>query len=196
MKQRQLGRKKDSRKRIGSTYCSDNTSEGFRRNRKRMMKMKRLFPLFSLLPVFFLLTPPLALPRDRINLDHTSPVTTGCAKDAVTRRTAPFQGTVKGKLELRYSPKCHTVWGRLILEKPAPDSSRSVFLAGVKRNAGPEAYDKCRIQAGKRSCYTPQLNVAGVHNHAEGYEFDETFSMDTPLYEVKTGDYDGKSAFR
>jgi hypothetical protein len=153
-----------------------------------MIKMKRLFPLFSLLPVFFLLTPPQALPREQTNLDHTSPVITGCAKDAVTRRVTSFQGTVKGKLELRYSPKCRTTWARLILEKPAPSGPRSVFLAGVKRETGPEAYDKCRIQAGKRSCYTPQLSHTG-QTHAEGYEFDETFSMDTPFYEVKTGDY-------
>jgi len=122
--------------------------------------------------------------------DHTDPIATGCANDAKTVKTATFNSPqIDGLVELRYSPTCRTIWGRITLNSPAPSSSPYVYMAGVERDSGPYAYDKCRVAAGNTSCYTPQLNDAGYVGHAEGYLFDERYAMDVPIYQVNTASY-------
>ena len=56
-----------------------------------------------------------AAPASASGYDGTDPATTHCDVGAYTARSHPiYKGSTRiGLLELRYSPKCRTVWGRV-----------------------------------------------------------------------------------
>ena len=105
--------------------------------------------------------------------DHTSPQTTGCAADAVTERTVYAANTQwpynnLAKIELRYSPSCHTAWSRVSI---VAGSGFGVFSTDewVRRQSdGTEDHRHDSISSGE-SAYSHQLWVKGKSARACAY---------------------------
>jgi hypothetical protein len=90
--------------------------------------------------------------------DFSSPQTTGCSADAVTKRTTYVNnagGTHLAKVELRHSPSCRTAWSRVT----NLTSSSDTFLEIVVRQQDGEWADDLDVLASQQSGYSPQLYV-------------------------------------
>ncbi|MER7750591.1 DUF2690 domain-containing protein [Kitasatospora sp. NPDC097643] len=109
--------------------------------------------------------------------DGQDPISAGCAGDAITAKEAQiwdgYTNSYDGKIQLRYSPSCRTIWGRVIAYKGV-----GIGMSQVYRNSD-NAYQQCTIASGNwndslggYSCYTPMLNDAGVTGFATGWVHD------------------------
>ncbi|MFJ2576206.1 DUF2690 domain-containing protein [Kitasatospora aureofaciens] len=109
--------------------------------------------------------------------DGQDPISAGCAGDAITAQETQiwdgYTNKYDGKIQLRYSPSCRTVWGRVIAYGGVGQG-----MAQVYRNSD-NAYQQCMISGGNwndslggYSCYTPMLNDAGVTGYATGWVHD------------------------
>lgn len=128
--------------------------------------------------------------------DGTDPVSTGCDRDARTVRYANFRtpgGQVFGVIELRYSPRCRTAWARVVhYQNDCVPGDQYCGNARVIRNSDRRT-ERCSIEdfvrngRARRSCYTPQVNDAGVTSYASG-------TLDSGLYvdDATTGSYVAK----
>jgi hypothetical protein len=111
--------------------------------------------------------------------DGTNPSTTGCSSGAYTARSAygSSPGGTHVLVELRYSPKCRTTWAR-VTTLNMPDCLPGQDYCGdatVTRNGDRRSYG-CMIQAKADSCYTAQVNDAGVSSYAFGEADDGAFT--------------------
>ncbi|MFC8900143.1 DUF2690 domain-containing protein [Streptomyces cinereoruber] len=96
--------------------------------------------------------------------DGTNPSSTGCSADGKTIHSATVKndaGYSFGTIELRYSVKCHTAWGRMTLNRAANscDTTGAGYACTrgyVIRNNDGRTYS-CKISAGQTQCYTPQV---------------------------------------
>jgi hypothetical protein len=102
--------------------------------------------------------------------DGQDPIASGCASTASTPRSVPIRanGTVVGRVDLRYSSGCRTVWGR-VLAYYTPYQA----VAYVYRNSD-GAFQRCANAAWSNTlfaytCYTLMLNDANVTSYAWGY---------------------------
>jgi hypothetical protein len=98
--------------------------------------------------------------------DHTSPETTGCAADAVTKLTVrdTDAGNRVMKVELRYSPTCRTAWSRV---STTADSTMWVTETVRRLSDGVSDTDSDPIIAGVNG-YSHQLYVRGDSARACG----------------------------
>ncbi|MFF2448292.1 DUF2690 domain-containing protein [Neobacillus sp. NPDC058068] len=118
-----------------------------------------------------------------LSYDGSNPVSTGCAKDAVTKSysgIADRYDNIYGKVELKWSAKCRTSWGKITLYRAAPYDKGSYYaLATVwsyNSNGTLRTRYNCAdrggngaIMKGQTSCYTPQVyNGAGYKAKARG----------------------------
>ncbi|OIK16898.1 hypothetical protein BIV60_02425 [Bacillus sp. MUM 116] len=119
-----------------------------------------------------------------LSYDGSNPVSTGCAKDAVTKSYSYIvdrYDNAYGKVELKWSAKCRTSWGKITLYHAAPYDKGSYYaLATVwSYNSNGTTLRKsynCAdrggngvIMKGQTSCYTPQVyNGAGYIAKARG----------------------------
>lgn len=102
--------------------------------------------------------------------DGTDPSATGCSASARTVRSADI-GNGAALLELRYSSGCRTAWARITIT----NGNRCVAgvdncaHATVHRNSDGAEY-KCYTEndPARHSCYTLQVNDAGVTSYAYG----------------------------
>lgn len=124
------------------------------------------------LSILFLLSPFTSNPAEAARFDGTNPEKTGCARTARTVRYAtlrnPNTKTAYGRIELRYSSSCRTAWARLTSFGPAciPGDDFCGF-GSVIRNSDGRRFS-CSLQRGRKSCYTAQVNDAGVTSYASG----------------------------
>ena len=101
--------------------------------------------------------------------DHTSPQTTGCAADAVTKATVYIADELYpqyniGKVELRYSPSCHTAWSRVwITASDGGQFSTNEWVQRKSDGATDHRYDA--LWYGE-SAYSHQLYVRGTSGRA------------------------------
>jgi len=106
--------------------------------------------------------------------DGADPNTTHCANTASTKRSATIyrQGNrtndnIIGRIELRYSSSCRTVWGRVVIFT----DSASDYVEVVRNSDGAVqgCYDAFwQSSLGGYSCYTPMLNDRNVTSYATG----------------------------
>lgn len=122
--------------------------------------------------------------------DGSDPNTTGCASTARTIYSLDLSG--RALVELRYSTACRTTWARVT--KYSSDSSNCTIgatgmqfncvSARITRKSDNQTYP-CSTRANERSCYTKQVNDAGVTSFARGcYIFtpSNTYCRNTPSY--------------
>jgi hypothetical protein len=109
-----------------------------------------------------------AAPAAAAAYDNTDPEATGCARTARTIDRRDIGGGY-ALLELRYSSGCRTTWARVTLTSglrcvPGDDHCATAF---IRRNS--DGYARvCGTPGGVRtSCYTRQVNDAGVTSFAE-----------------------------
>lgn len=89
--------------------------------------------------------------------DGTSPQTTGCAADAVTRATAAVKdenNVTRGQIQLRYSPSCRSAWTRGVNW-----SISANFTYWITSSTGQSEWDS-DVLATNQSGYSPQIYVA------------------------------------
>jgi Protein of unknown function (DUF2690) len=119
--------------------------------------------------------------------DGSDPSATGCSAGAYTARSdvGSLGGEIHVLVELRYSPKCRTAWARVTTENmpacvPGEDWCGD---AVVHRNGDGRSFT-CDIPRGGHSCYTRQVNDAGVTSWAfgEGDDGAQTASADTASF--------------
>jgi hypothetical protein len=117
-------------------------------------------------------------PEERAELaavyDGQSPISSGCANTAITARSSSIStqsqlGHVVGRIDLRYSRSCRTVWARILARE------RPSGWAGVERQRD-GALQECwslswSDSLGAWSCFTPMLNDAGELGRAGGYSW-------------------------
>jgi hypothetical protein len=88
--------------------------------------------------------------------DWTSPQTTGCSADAVTKRITYVNnasGTHLAKVELRYSPSCRTAWSRVTNLTASTDQ----FVEEINRQQDGEFANDIDVITSMHSGYSPQL---------------------------------------
>jgi hypothetical protein len=94
------------------------------------------------------------------SLDGKNPTTAGCSGDATTMRSAKLvtkSGVVGGKIELRYSIKCHAAWARITLASDTPNNySGNSNKAVIHRNTDGKEYS-CSVPVKGTSCYTAMV---------------------------------------
>lgn len=103
--------------------------------------------------------------------DNTNP-NSGCSSSAFTAKSAGLNNSSGnyGIIELRYSSTCRTVWARVtstygVACVPGDDGCAD---AEVHRNSDNRKL-YCTSLPGTKTCYTYQLNDAGVTSHAHGH---------------------------
>lgn len=108
--------------------------------------------------------------------DNTSPQTTGCSADAVTKSTVCIKagGSTLAKVELRYSPSCRTAWSRVTNLATTGVN----VIEQVDRLSGGYANDTDFLSQ-NQSGYSPQLYVRGGSARASGL-WDYDYSAFTP----------------
>ncbi|MGE7184446.1 DUF2690 domain-containing protein [Peribacillus sp. NPDC006672] len=117
-----------------------------------------------------------------LSYDGSNPVSTGCAKDAVTKSYSGIvdrYDNVYGKVELKWSAKCRTSWGKITLYRAAPYDKGAFYAnanvysynsSGNYREVYTCASGNGAIMKGQTSCYTAQVyNGAGYTAKAKGY---------------------------
>jgi hypothetical protein len=82
-------------------------------------------------------------------------------------------GSTFGVIELRYSLRCHTAWGRLTLDytQGACGNSAAGYAcpsAFIVRNNDGRQYS-CKISRGQTQCYTPMVYDRGMTSYAQAY---------------------------
>ena len=91
---------------------------------------------------------------------------TSCGNSAITARVATLS---TGKVELRYSTGCRTIWSRVTVYRSA--LIVDPFAWAVRNTDGRHTagINKCYTDgAGNFVCYSPMLNDAGVTSYAAG----------------------------
>ncbi|MEU6349437.1 DUF2690 domain-containing protein [Streptomyces sp. NPDC047072] len=118
-----------------------------------------------------------ASPAQALPYDGADPVASGCANTAVTARHTwmALNGYVAGRIDLRYSTACRTVWARVVNFK------RDGGGAKVARQTGPDAAASCTVSQYSSSlggyyCYTEMLDDAGYVSTAAGWVVDPSGS--------------------
>ncbi|WP_242486046.1 MULTISPECIES: DUF2690 domain-containing protein [unclassified Peribacillus] len=119
-----------------------------------------------------------------LSYDGSNPVSTGCSKDAVTKSRSGIvdrDDNFYGIVELKWSAKCRTSWGKITLYRAAPYDNGAYYAnATVFSYTSSGTYRKrynCAdgggngvIMKGQTSCYTAQVyNGAGYKAYARGY---------------------------
>jgi uncharacterized protein DUF2690 len=103
--------------------------------------------------------------------DGSNPESTGCANTAITARSSYgyIGSSAQILVELRYSTACRTTWARITtLNMPACQPGvDNCGDATVHRNSDGREIP-CFIGGGSHSCFTAQLNDAGVTSYAYG----------------------------
>ncbi len=82
-----------------------------------------------------------------------------------------YSGTVLGRIELRYSPTCRTVWARLVNYMNWEPGNAHEGSPYVHRNSDGRTYGRvaCDRNSGRDTrCWTSMLNDANVTSYAEG----------------------------
>lgn len=114
--------------------------------------------------------------------DYTDPIQTGCANDARTVRShRVFLGsTVVGNIELRYSAHCRTIWSRVtryssssVCHAPNGVQAYCIQTEIIRNSDGAQGFPSGGACWGN-SCYTAQLNDAGVTSFATGSIWSQT----------------------
>lgn len=119
-----------------------------------------------------------------LSYDGSNPVSTGCANDAVTKSYSYISdsyGNIYGKVELKWSEKCKTSWGKINLYHAAPYDNGAYYANAVVYSYTSSGTYRTRytcgssggngaIMKGQTSCYTAQVyNGAGYIAKAKGY---------------------------
>ncbi len=103
------------------------------------------------------------------SFDGTDPAKTGCSADARSpkHKSLYANGRKVAVIELRYSSRCRTAWGR-ITSSYVNCQSPGTWCGDVQifRNDGKNF--GCSSKTGDRGCYTPQVNDAGYRTYAWG----------------------------
>lgn len=103
------------------------------------------------------------------SFDGTDPAKTGCSADARSpkHKSLYADGRKVAVIELRYSARCRTAWGR-ITSSYVTCQSPGTWCGDVQifRNDGKNF--GCSSKTGDRGCYTPQVNDAGYRTYAWG----------------------------
>jgi hypothetical protein len=103
--------------------------------------------------------------------DGSDPSATGCANDAYTARSAYASSGGVNRLfvELRYSPRCATAWGRVTtMNMPNCTSGGTYCPVGHVSRDSDGREQSCRVPVGGHGCYTPQVNDNGVTSYGWG----------------------------
>ncbi|KRD81485.1 MULTISPECIES: DUF2690 domain-containing protein [Priestia] len=119
-----------------------------------------------------------------LSYDGSDPVSTGCANDAVTKSYSYIgdsHDNIYGKVELKWSAKCKTSWGKIKLYHAAPYDNGAYYANAVVYSYTSSGTYRTRytcgsnggngaIMKGQTSCYTAQVyNGAGYKAKAKGY---------------------------
>jgi hypothetical protein len=108
-------------------------------------------------------------------LDNTDPIATGCNNTGQLVRSAPLantSGAQQGRVFLYYSTACRTVWAKVVTDLPGdcitglPGGASWCASAFIHRDSDNRQL-QCTTPTGTRSCYTRQLNDAGVTSFAK-----------------------------
>jgi hypothetical protein len=111
----------------------------------------------------------IAQPANAAAYDGTDPIQTGCIATARTIDTEYLNGP-SVTLTLRYSTRCRTVWALVDIDNGNNCVPGDIFCAtaSIIRNSDGSRLT-CHTPAGVgTSCYTRQLNDAGVTSYAYG----------------------------
>ncbi|MFI9718683.1 DUF2690 domain-containing protein [Streptomyces sp. NPDC052396] len=114
--------------------------------------------------------------------DGTDAQVTGCAADATTVRETNLYSSgnvLVGKIQLRYSNKCHTGWGRIL------DYVNDHGTLHVQRDQDDHRVESCfsntllnwNSSLNAYSCYTPMLYDKGYTMRAYGTVSDNSGGM-------------------
>jgi len=116
------------------------------------------------------------------NYDFTWPDDTGCSNTAVTIYTASI---ATGKVELRYSTSCRTVWSRITV---FPNALIEDPEGGAHRNSdGFDSSGVVKLTSGANGsvvAFTRQLNDAGVTSYAWGQ-----WTTSDGFHKIRTASY-------
>lgn len=111
-------------------------------------------------------------PANAALYDNTNPSTTGCSGSAITARQAGLNNASGnfGLIDLRYSTSCRTAWARVtstygIACVPGDDGCGGAW---VHRNSDGLQL-QCTTPGGTKTCYSNQVNDAGVTSYAHGW---------------------------
>lgn len=125
--------------------------------------MKKAMKMAVALAAAFLMTAMTIESASAHSLDGQSPVSSGCANDAYTAKSgrlwngSSYHSTAR--IELRYSPRCRTVWARI--------SGAGVGGIGRVIRRSDDRRMTCQISSGT-SCFSPMLYDGGTTSAAYG----------------------------
>lgn len=120
--------------------------------------------------------------------DGVDPIDAGCASSAITADSAYItkNNHAYALVELRYSTECRTAWARttLLSSLACVPGDDHCATATIVRNSDGLSFS-CHTPAGVgTSCYTEQVNDAGVTSYAIG-----TYDNGPYTYKSQTGSY-------
>jgi hypothetical protein len=119
--------------------------------------------------------------------DGKSPESTGCANDAVTKRSAVAANSSNGTtIELRWSPSCRTAWARVTKAHGPIAYSWAGWGAKIVRNNDGKTFT-CSVPSGGSSCYTAMVyDLDPLTSYAEAHGDD---TCDCGYISIRTANY-------